>query len=200
MNWRTNDLDELLGGIWRALKDASGEPSHPFRTGTLVTGVELELGARVVVLRGVDREARRLSCFTDARTPKVRHIRKNPEIQWVFHDPAARVQIRAGGSAVVHHRDDTAREAWRTVPAMNRLNYASKLAPGNRLAGPDDALPVEWRGSVPEAGALEFAFENFAVVNTTVDHFDWMVISAEGNRRAGFMWVENQFRGGWLVA
>jgi 3-hydroxyisobutyrate dehydrogenase len=199
MNWQTTNLDELLAGIWRALEEAALVLDHPFRSAGFATGLEMEFGARIVILRRVEAVRRTLICYSDVRASKVRHLRRNPEIQWLFHDPAARMQLRASGSALVHHNNEIARGAWKTLPAANRINYASVLAPGNRLGNADEAIPAEWRGHEPSQAELERAFENFAVITTSVDNFDWLLLGQDGNRRAGFSWAGDRFTGHWLV-
>ena len=139
-------------------------------------------------------------CYTDAEgLPKCGSFAVNLEVEWLFHDPAARMQIRASGTAMLHQGNATARKAWDELPPINRLNYASNLAPGNRIAGPDESVPPEWRGKLPSKDDLDFAFENFAVITASVDHFDWFLAAQNGNRRAGFFWKGYGFEGQWLV-
>ena len=199
MDWPATKLDDLLALTWQALAAGASELQHPFRTPACATASELEPALRLVVLRGVDVTARQLACHTDLRSAKCRELRRNERAQWLFHDPAARVQVRAGGATQIHTGDALARDAWQRTPLASRTNYCTRWAPGARLAGPDDALPAAWRVHGPTVEEAEAGWANFAVLVTTVEHFEWLQLRAEGHRRAGFTWTGEQYVGHWLV-
>ena len=199
MTWNPANLDELLAHTWLVLADGSRELQHPFRMPALATMDDLEPALRIVILRGVDAASRQLTCHTDARSTKCRELRRHDRVQWLFYDPAARVQVRAGGATTVHHGNAIARDAWRKTPLASRANYVTTWAPGVRLGNPTDAMPAAWRGQVPAVDEAEKGFANFAVLVTTVEHFDWLQLRPEGHRRAGFAWTGERFDGSWLV-
>ena len=199
MDWTTTNLDELVAQIWRALERAGHEEGNPFRTPSLGTANELEVSLRTVVLRHVHPATRELTCHADYRSRKIWDIRKNPQVGWLFHHPGEKIQVRAGGTALVHQNNSVARAAWQGTPLANRLNYCTALAPGTRLAGPDTSLPAQWKHSPPTLEETEAGWPNFAVIRTTIDHLEWLHLRPEAHRRAGFTWMENHFSGHWLV-
>jgi len=153
-----------------------------------------------VVLRAADASKRQLTCHTDARSPKVQHLRLNPHVQWLFHDPEARTQLRVCALAMVHHDDAIARVAWAAVPLASRLTYGTLHPPGTALTSPDEALPRAWKDRPPTPDELEPAFENFAVLVTTVDSFEWLQLRDDGrHRRASFTWTGAHWSGVWLA-
>ena len=199
MDWTTTNLDELLAQIWEALARGAAEEGNPWRTPAFGTAGEHEVSVRTVVLREARPASQELVCHADYRSRKIWEIRKNPQVRWLFHHPGERIQIRAGGVALVHHGNSAAREAWQRTPLANRLNYCTALAPGTRLADPDASLPARWKGCPPTLEETESGWPNFAVIATAIDHFEWLHLRSSGHRRAGFTWMKNHFSGQWLV-
>ena len=104
-------LDRVLDDC--SLEQGARRGKHPFHTGVLATtrpdGCEL----RTVVLRSVDSETRSLVVHTDARSDKVRQIRADPRVSWLFYDPRRKVQLRLRGEATLSERSPTAEESER---------------------------------------------------------------------------------------
>jgi pyridoxamine 5'-phosphate oxidase len=199
LNWATINLNELLAQIWPLLERASQEAGNPLRTPVFGTANELEISLRTVVLRQVQPASRELVCHTDYRARKSWEIRKNPQVRWLFYHPGEQIQIRAGGTAILHQNNDVARAAWERTPLPNRRNYGTPLAPGTRLPSPDASLPAGWKNGLPTLDESEIGWPNFAVVVTAVDQLEWLHLRPEGHRRAGFTWVGDHFSGHWLV-
>ncbi len=199
MDWTTANLDELVVQLWQGLERGGTEEGNPLRTPTFGTASELELSLRTVVLRQVHVASREFACHTDYRSRKIWEIRKNPQVRWLFHHPGEKIQIRAGGTALIHQNDSLARAAWQQTPLTNRLNYCTPLAPGTRLPSPDASRPARWKHCLPTLEETEVGWPNFAVIVTTIEHLEWLHLRPEGHRRAGFTWIENRFSGHWLV-
>jgi len=199
MDWKDATLENLPELIWAALSEAVGRPSHPFRTPALATTNRFDASVRTVVLRRVDPEYRWLVFFSDVRAGKIRDIRKNEQVQWLFYHPVQQVQIRATSAAMVYHQDDMARDYWEKTPLANRVNYLATRVPGDALSEPGDAIPPGIdRGRLSEE-ALEAGYQNFAAVACEVDQFDWLRLDPEGNRRASIRWTGSHYSGLWLV-
>jgi hypothetical protein len=107
-------------------------------------------------------------------------------VQWLFYDPAARVQIRLRGRCRIHHRDPLADALWETVPEANRVNYRSPHAPGEPLTDPSAESPGSSGG------------ENFAVLLTTVDEMDWLELGTPRHRRMRLRWAGSEWTGQWI--
>lgn len=199
MDWTDSDLDNLPGRIWSSLAEAAGKPNHPFRTPALATTNKFETNVRTIVLRRADPEYRWLVCFTDIRSAKIRDIKMNEQVQWLFYHPVQQVQIRATAAAMVYHQDDMAREYWEKTPLANRANYCATQPPGDALAEPGDCVPSELRADNVTAADLETGYQNFAAVACEVDQFDWLQLAPAGNRRASIRWTGEKYSGIWLV-
>jgi len=198
MEWIFDRLSELPPQIWRTLELAAREIDNPMRTATLGTANDLHASLRTVILRHVDPARRLLICHTDARSAKVRELRKNPQVQWLFYHPAERIQIVAGGQAMIHQNNAFARDAWQSTPLINRVNYCTRLAPGIEIPSADAAWP-KWQEETPTVEESEIGWPNFAVIVAEIEHLELLQLRPEGHRRAGFTWTGRDFRGHWLV-
>jgi pyridoxine/pyridoxamine 5'-phosphate oxidase len=79
--------------LWRGAR-APHDPQHPWHTPVLAT-TDGDVGdARTIVLRDVDAVRRRLTIFTDARSPKVAQLTAHPLGTLVFWSPALGWQLR----------------------------------------------------------------------------------------------------------
>ena len=199
VDWSTKNLDELLAQIWQVLARGVVEEGNPLRTPVFGTANEHEISLRSVVLRQVHGGSGELVCHTDYRSRKVWELRRNPQVRWLFYHPAEGMQIRAGGTAMVHQHNAVARAAWEGTARVNRINYCTALAPGTRLADPDAGLPVRWKHHPPTLEETEIGWPNFAIIVTTIDHFEWLHLRPDGHRRAGFSRQNDHFSGQWLV-
>ncbi|MBI2925795.1 MAG: pyridoxamine 5'-phosphate oxidase family protein [Verrucomicrobia bacterium] len=199
MRWHLDGLEVLMATTWQTLEEAGASDTHPFRTPALATASNRGPSVRAVVLRRAERAQRTLMCFTDARTTKVRHVSACRRVEWLFFDPAERVQLRAAGVATVHRGDVVARAAWEQTPLASRLNYCATSAPGTEIATPDASLPVVWRERLPTAEETERGWSNFAVILTTVDRLDWLQLAEPLHHRAVFTWDGERFVGQWVV-
>jgi pyridoxamine 5'-phosphate oxidase len=200
-DWTTIDLAALGELIWSQLSQGASILESPWRSAVLTTftAVPEDYATRLVILRQVNRADRTLTCYSDYRTPKVRHLCSNGNVQWLFYDPAANVQIRARGQARIHHQDDVARAAWSKTPPSNKINYCAVAAPGTELVEPGNGPPLDWaeQGSADEK--VEIGFSNFAVLVAEIDAFDWLRVQPTGNRRARFKWDGLSYKANWLV-
>lgn len=199
MDWNNVSLDELPALIWRELERGCAELEHPFRTPVFGTADEWAASLRTVVLRGVDPARRLLICHTDLRSQKVRHLRRNPQAQWLFYDPRQKIQLRASGLCTVHRSDDLARKAWEDTPLASRAHYCAMFPPGEMISSPEAAFAPGWKESSPTVEQAEAGWPNFAVIVTTVDSFDWLQLRYEGHRRAGFTWTGERLAANWIA-
>src|SRR6185437_1754319 len=109
-------LGDVLESLWTRIGAGLDGRWPSWALPTLVTVTEDgSPRARVLALRSVDREARRLVFHTDARSDKVREIDGEQRVAVLFFDREDAVQARFDGTCVVHHADPVAAAAWRGV-------------------------------------------------------------------------------------
>jgi pyridoxamine 5'-phosphate oxidase len=192
-----DSLDGAFDEAWRRLGRAVVDRRSAMRTVQLAS-VGLDGGARVrtVVLRGADREMRRLRVHTDRRSPKVAEIERDPRVELCAYDPGAKIQIRARGAMTLHRGDAMALDAWAATQPFSRVCYRAAHGPGAPLTDPAEGDPDDAAKDPADADA---GFETFTVLALTVDRLDWLYLAARGHRRAVFDWEDGAWRGRWAA-
>ncbi len=186
-----NDLDLSLRAAWSLLGRGAKDRKTPAHTPVLATMGAGRPQLRTVVLRGCDREARRLRFHTDRRSSKVPQIEADPAGTVLVYDPKQKIQLRLDCGLSIHVDDDLAREAWAATRDFSRVCYQVMRAPGEALSDPA-AVPFSAEDSHDGA-------DNFAVIAAQVTRIEWLYLAAQGHRRAEFHWRGGAWQGRWLV-
>lgn len=185
--WQTDGLPTLAVQVIARLKQARGTISDPWRLPVLATLGSNGPDARVVVLRDILDEGRKLLAFSDRRAPKIAQIRQHSRVALVFYDPAGPVQLRMKGEAKVDEALDA--KQWEGLTDIQRQNYRSLAIPGTPLTS-----PCEGWATMDHSG-----LEEFAVIQIAVESMDWLWLARSGHRRAQFAWEEGGWCGRWVV-
>ena len=166
-------LAALEADLWANLRTAVHTRGHAWRTATLATVTPAGLpDARTVVLREVDAAARLLCFYTDARSPKVAQMQRQPQGLLVLWSAELGWQLRLQVHLTVETSGLAVSSRWATLqmtPAAQ--DYLSPLPPGSPLT----TLAPANRSRA-----------HFAVVEARVQQMDWLDLAAAGHRRAGF--------------
>jgi len=187
-------LNAIHDHIWHMLHNAAATRHHGFHLPTMATvNDKQEPEARIVVLRGAQRDGRYITCHTDARAPKVAQVNANAVATWVFYDSEARVQVRAMGRIVVLDPADNelAREAWQRTNLSSRRCYMAPHAPSSVSAEPSPNLPEAVRERLPSEEESQAGLANFRVLKTTIDAFDYLHLAHDGHLRASFTYAQD---------
>jgi pyridoxamine 5'-phosphate oxidase len=184
-----SDADELAAHALRLMARGAADRRAAFHTPTLSTvGLDGRPRARTVVMRGLDVAERLIRLHSDVRSAKVSEVRRDPRVALVFYDVAAKLQVRAEGTAAVHAGDDVAREAWGRSQPMARAIYAGPVAPGTPIAAPAQAEPPADGGEA-----------HFAVIRCIFDRLDLLSLQAAGHRRLLLRWTGEERSAQWLT-
>jgi pyridoxamine 5'-phosphate oxidase len=117
-------LATVLAQSWALLAQGCADPAHGCHWPVLATvALDGAADARTVVLRAVDPAARALAVHSDVRAGKLAQLRANPRACLVFHDAAARTQLRASGPVRIHEGDAAAEQAWAALRPQSRALY-----------------------------------------------------------------------------
>jgi hypothetical protein len=171
---RLEDLAQIEAAVWRELQAAVSHHDHAWRVGVLATFDGNAADARCVVLREL--ATRTLLIYTDARSPKARHITAHPSGVLVLWSEALGWQLRVQLDLSLQTAGLAVSSRWarmKMTPAAH--DYLSPLAPGSTLAqAPRQVAPqIESR-------------DHFAVIAAEVLALDWLELDARGHRRAMF--------------
>lgn len=186
-------LERWPAALWDMLAAAVGNPADPWRTPIIASAGPAGPEARVVILRQVHAEERRLAGFTDARSAKVEQLRRDPRVAWTFYNPGQGVQLRLRGEVALHVGDELARACWDGVSGAARSDYLGKPGPGRRVDAPGSGQPDPMLADAAEAGLA-----NFLVMDCTVWAMDCLCLAPQGHRRARFQWTQGRWSGEWL--
>jgi len=164
----------VLDQAWERFGAGVELACHPFRNFTLATTDGSGLPqARLMTLRGVERDAGRLWLHSHQHSAKVMEITSNPAFAATFFDPEHMVSIRVRGTAACHLFDSAAlAEFSRGAVAAGRGNAADLLWPGS-----PDAL---------QHAITRKAFREFVAIALTVDELVWMQIAGGKVRHVRF--------------
>lgn len=197
--WQWASFEEILEHSWAMLAAGVADAADPFHTPVLGTVTPGGCSLRTVVLRQASRPERLLICYSDRRAAKIREIRQNPRVSWLFYHPRQQVQLRLAGPATLHTGDDLTGREWAATRPASRRNYATVKAPGSPSREPTSGLPEEWTLNSPTPAESEAYRPNFAVIACRVDVMDWLRLRAEGHQRARFTWHGDRLSATWLV-
>lgn len=185
------DLAALLEDCWDALRKGAEEKDHPFHIMVLATsGLDGRARARSVILRGVAPDARELTFFSDARSPKVAELERDPRAALLFYDPAEETQLRLEGLAAPHPDAGEEERAWRSASRYSRRTYLQVAAPGRPAGALTSGLPPEAEGREPSEEELLAARGNFRLLRFRLLSLDWLKLGRKGQSRACWSWDE----------
>ncbi len=187
-----DSLSAVLADIHRHLGRAAADRKSPMHTPVVATA---DADLRVMVLRSYDSHANLLRFHTDARSPKVTSVMRNPSVSVLAYDPDARIQIRMRGRGWVERDGPVADAAWTASSTFARRCYLAETAPGAAGEAPTSGLPEWAEGINPTEHQIAPARANFAVLLVEVAEYDWLFLSNDGHRRAKFAAGE----GTWAV-
>ncbi|MHC4413729.1 MAG: pyridoxamine 5'-phosphate oxidase family protein [Planctomycetota bacterium] len=177
------EYDTLAEESWARLEEAADSPSHPMRLIILATiAADGTPDARMMVLRGANRQSGRIWFYTDRRSEKVTHLRDRPSVCAVAYDRHNGVQLRLRGNAVIHDTNSLAAQHWEHTSSVLRWLYASPDAPGLPLRQPDPrimSMKQDMNSGVPDN-----ARGNFAVIEIVVKSIEWHQVCEADQRRA----------------
>lgn len=194
------DLAEAERLLWQKLARATKDRRSPWHTPALAT-VDAE-GApqvRTLVLRAADRGAGLLRLHSDARAGKVRDVGREPRVQLIFYDKAARLQLRLSGLARVEQAGAAADSAWGAATLFARRCYLAPVAPGAVADAPVSGLPAALEGREPTAQESEAGRRNFSVLLVEAVRLEFLHLAVTGHRRGFMERCGQDWARGWLV-
>jgi len=169
---RLATLAAIEQSVWQELDECVRAAGHGWRVATLATLDGGRADARSVVLREVEPGARRVIFYTDARSPKVRHLEAHPEGTLLLWSRELGWQLRLAVTLEALTSGPAVASRWARLAATPAAqDYFAPLAPGSVIERPGTE-----RGSQG----------HFALVVASVGALDWTEIHPEGHRRAAF--------------
>jgi len=176
-------LPGTLARVWDMLEAGVADRTAPARHPVLATvGQDGGAEARMVVLRGADRNAGTLEVHTDGASSKVQEIAASPSCSMLIWDQEQQLQIRL--RTLISLAPGTP-EDWTRIPDTARRAYGGTPAPGIEIADPADHDPT------PD-------FRRFTILTARIDAIETLYLGPDLHRRAVFL-RNDGFAGAWLA-
>ena len=192
-----NNIDLILDEIWSLLQRGVADRNEDFRLPVVIVSATDGAEGRIVVLRGAFKEKNILRFHTDFRSSKIKSLKENKKIYFVFYNKKRKIQVRAEGVAIVHKDNEITKEAWTKTQMMSRKCYLSPQAPGDFINDSASDLSKDMGNEIPTYEQSEMGYKNFCVIESKIKSFEWLYLASQGHRRAKFMLDENKST--WLV-
>lgn len=196
-------LKTIENAAWQLLQQGSASRHHGCHLPILATTDEAgNPDARIVVLRRVDAENRCLTCHTDARAPKVDHIKQHAFAAWVFYNAADQIQVRVSGRTQVLEpaTDALALASWNQSALTSRRCYLAPHAPSSVTEFPTPNLPSNMLARIPTQEESEAGITNFRVIKTDVQQLEYLHLAHDGHHRARFVYqADGSVASDWLA-
>ena len=192
-----NNIDLILDEIWSLLQRGVADRNEDFRLPVVIVSSTDSAEGRVVVLRGAFKDKNILRFHTDFRSSKIKSLKENKKIYFVFYNKKRKIQVRAEGIAIVHKDNEITKEAWTKTQMMSRKCYLSPQAPGDFINDSASDLSKDMGNEIPTYEQSEMGYKNFCVIESKIKSFEWLYLASQGHRRAKFMLDENKST--WLV-
>jgi 3-hydroxyisobutyrate dehydrogenase len=192
-----NNIDLILDEIWSLLQRGVADRNEDFRLPVVIVSATDSAEGRIVVLRGAFKDKNILRFHTDFRSSKIKSLKENKKIYFVFYNKKRKIQVRAEGVAIVHKDNEITKEAWTKTQMMSRKCYLSPQAPGDFINESASDLSKDMGNEIPTFEQSEIGYKNFCVIESKIKSFEWLYLASQGHRRAKFMLDENKST--WLV-
>ena len=194
------ELTTVESNCWQMLSSAVTDRKHPMRTLVVgsVSGSMAQI--RTVVLRKVEIEKKKIYFHTDIRSSKIEDIKLTGQLSWLAYDQSQRTQIRLCGATVLHHGNDIAKIQWDLTQHHSRRNYLLPEGSGKKETEDFKLFKDKLNDFSYTLEESEAGFQNFVVVETTVEKLDWYYAHHTGNKRAGFTYENGLLKyADWLT-
>jgi pyridoxamine 5'-phosphate oxidase len=197
----TDDLNFVEELCWKLLSYGAASRKSAMRNVVVGSAVNERAYMQTVTLRRVEIDERKVFFHSDLRSGKITAINDSGNLTWLAHDSQNRSQIRIFGKTIIHHRDALCKEHWKKTKHPSRRAYLLPEGPGVKIEGSEPYTNPYFENFDYTDEESEAGFENFVVVETTVEWMDWYYTHSKGNRRASFEYENGVLKtAGWLFS
>jgi pyridoxamine 5'-phosphate oxidase len=188
------ELAEIEAVCWQLLQNGASSRKSALHQCTIATAVDGIALMRTVVLRRVEPESKQLYFHTDSRSSKLTDFKKISQLSWLFYDQSVATQIRLSGNIIVHQQDDLCRQHWDKTGHHSRRYYMSDNIPSVPLSKPSTGLNPSLTTFDYSIEESEKGYENFVVVESSIQWMEWYYTHHSGNKRAAFNYLKGQLQ------
>ncbi len=175
-------MQDILEDIFLELKKAAWEVRHPYRYFCLSSVEDNRPKQRMVVFRGILENV--ISIYTDIRTPKVVHFKRNPNASVLLYDSEKMKQIVLLGKVEIVEEYNAL--VWDSIGPKAKKDYTTLLAPGTVIGSSKDVL-------------YDMEKVNFCILKFTFNTIEYLEITRPNHIRIKFNLIGNNWEGRYLV-
>ena len=194
-----NDLDKVYFKIWELLKIGLQNRDLPFHIPVFICGEKNYSDGRIVVLRGVDENDKKIWFHSDIRSNKIKILKSNPKAVLLFYDKDEKIQLRISGNVKINYQNHITKQSWEKTAHMSRQCYLGDNAPGLNASIPTSGLSADVNNLKYTKEESEIGYKNFCVIETYIKSIEWLYLAAKGHRRAFFSLENNSLEKKWLI-
>ncbi|MGB6152656.1 MAG: pyridoxamine 5'-phosphate oxidase family protein, partial [Pricia sp.] len=159
---------------------------HPFRYFTLATvGLGSTARLRTVVLRRVSEDFK-LVFYTDRRSKKIAHIKKNSAVSLLFYHPKQLLQLKIEGKANIVTDPEELQKYWSGVQPASRKDYTTESSPGTPISNPDTVAYFEDKNY-------------FTIIEVELSKIEYLKLKRPNHLRILFSKESGEWNGQFLV-
>tara|TARA_B100000029_G_C17373179_1_gene886924 strand:- start:216 stop:830 length:615 start_codon:yes stop_codon:yes gene_type:complete len=194
-----NDLDKIYVKIWNLLNFGLQNRDVPFHIPIFICGEKNNSNGRIVVLRGIDKDKKKIWFHSDIRSKKIEILKSNPSATLLFYDKGEKIQLRVSGDVKINYQNNTSKKSWAKTSHMSRQCYLGDKAPGSDASIPTSGLSKDVDNLKYTKEQSEIGYKNFCVIETYIKSIEWLYLAAKGHRRAYFSLNNNILEKKWLI-
>ena len=183
-----NTLREIPSIIFSELRKAAFKKKHPFKNVVLTTVKEQNPLSRWVIFRKLTTE-QNLLVYTDARSEKIKNLRKNPNCGLLFYNNRQGLQIYFNAVSTIHQRNELTKKYWQGIVGKSSENYTTVNPPGSPINSIDKGHITD-----KDLNNKHFSIIEFIPVNMKI-----LQLSRNGHIRVNFVKINNEWEGSFIV-
>ena len=183
-----NTLREIPSIIFSELRKAASKKKHPFKNVVLTTVKEQNPLSRWVIFRKLTTE-QNLLVYTDARSEKIKNLRKNPNCGLLFYNNRQGLQIYFNAVSTIHQKNELTKKYWQGIVGKSSENYTTVNPPGSPINSIDKGHITD-----KDLNDKHFSIIEFIPVNMKI-----LQLSRDGHIRVNFVKINNEWEGSFIV-
>ena len=183
-----NTLREIPSIIFSELRKAASKKKHPFKNVVLTTMKEQNPLSRWVIFRKLTTE-QNLLVYTDARSEKIKNLRKNPNCGLLFYNNRQGLQIYFNAVSTIHQKNELTKKYWQGIVGKSSENYTTVNPPGSPINSIDKGHITD-----KDLNDKHFSIIEFIPVNMKI-----LQLSRDGHIRVNFVKINNEWEGSFIV-
>ena len=165
------------------LASAVKEGNSPYHIFSLSTINNKQPESRMVVLRKVNKNPFQLFFNLDARSPKLKQLKKNKYCSALFYDPDRRIQMRLKCLIDIHYNNDITKKIWENTALQSRKCYMGPHNPSSILDQWHPNVPIKYINKDPSKEDSELGYKNFIHIQLNIIKADILELHYDGHIR-----------------